>query len=44
MQCDTLAPNLFVIVLDNVTRKATEGREVELGLTIKTVEENQQLR
>ena len=35
MQGDTLAPYLFVIVLDYAMRKATEGREEELGLTIK---------
>ena len=32
---DTLASYLFVIVLDYAMRKATEGREEELGLTIK---------
>ena len=35
MQGDTLAPYLFVIVLDYAMRQATEGKEEELGLTIK---------
>ena len=35
MQGDTLAPYLFVVVLDDAMRKATEGKEEDLGLTIK---------
>ena len=35
LQGDTLAPFLFIIVLDYALRKAISGREVELGLTIK---------
>ena len=31
---DTLAPFLFIIVLDYALRKAINGREVELGFTI----------
>ena len=34
MQGDTLAPFLFVMVLDYALRKAINGREVELGLTL----------
>ena len=34
MQSDTLAPFLFVTVLDYALRKAICGRENELGLTI----------
>ena len=34
MQGDTLAPFLFVIVLDYALRKAIDGRELELGLTL----------
>ena len=34
MQGDTLAPFLFVIVLDYALRKAINGREFELGLTL----------
>ena len=34
MQGDTLAPFLFVIVLDYALRKAINGRGVELGLTL----------
>ena len=34
LQGDTLAPFLFVIVLDYALRKAITGREVELGFTI----------
>ena len=34
LQGDTLAPFLFVIVLDYAMRKATNGREEELGFTI----------
>ena len=34
MQGDTLAPFLFVIVLDYALRKAINGREQDLGLTI----------
>ena len=33
-QGDTLAPFLFVIVLDYALRKAIGGRELELGLTL----------
>ena len=35
VQGDTLAPYLFVIVLDYAMRKATAGREEVLGFTIK---------
>ena len=35
LQGDTLAPFLFIIVLDYALRKAISGREVELGFTIK---------
>ena len=35
LQGDTLAPYLFIIVLDYVMRQATEGKEEELGLTLK---------
>ena len=35
MQGDTLAPYLFVIVLDHAMRKATEGKEEELGFTLR---------
>ena len=34
LQGDTLAPFLFVIVLDYAMRQATEGKEEELGLTL----------
>ena len=34
MQGDTLEPFLFLIVLDYAIRKAINGREVELGLTL----------
>ena len=34
MQGDTLAPFLFVIVLDYAMRKAIDGKEDELGLTL----------
>ena len=34
MQGDTLAPFLFVIVLDYALRKAINGRELELGFTL----------
>ena len=34
LQGDTLAPFLFIIVLDYALRKAINGREVELGFTI----------
>jgi len=34
LQGDTLAPYLFIIVLDDALRKATEGMEEELGFTI----------
>ena len=34
MQGDTLAPFLFVIVLDYAMRQAIEGKEEELGLTL----------
>jgi hypothetical protein len=34
MQGDTLAPFLFIVVLDYAMRKAINGREVELGFTI----------
>ena len=34
-QGDTLAPYLFIIVLDYVPREAFEGHEESLGLTIK---------
>lgn len=35
LQGDTLAPYLFIIVLDYVLREAINGREDELGFTIK---------
>ena len=35
LQGDTLAPFLFIIVLDYTLCKAIEGRETELGFTIK---------
>ena len=35
LQGDTLAPFLFIIVLDYALRKAISGREAELGFTIK---------
>ena len=35
LQGDTLAPYLFIVVLDYVMRQATEGKEEELGLTLK---------
>ena len=35
MEGDTLAPYRFVLVLDYAMRKATEGKEEYLGLTIK---------
>ena len=35
MQGDTLAPFLFIIVLDHAMRNAINGREVELGFTIR---------
>ena len=35
MQGDTLAPFLFVTVLDFALRRAIKGKEEELGLTIK---------
>ena len=38
MQGDTLAPFLFVIVLDYALRKAVTGREEELGFTLENVE------
>ena len=34
MQRDTLEPFLFVILLDYASRKAINGRELELGLTL----------
>ena len=34
LQCDTLAPFIIIIVLDHALRKAIDGREAELGLTI----------
>jgi len=34
MQGDTLAPFLFVIILDYALRKAIDGKELELGLTL----------
>ena len=34
MQGDTLAPFLFVIVLDYAMRRAIQGKEEELGFTI----------
>ena len=34
MQGDTLAPFLFVIVLDYAMRQAIEGKEEELGFTL----------
>ena len=34
LQGDTLAPYLFVIVLDYILRKTFEGRETELGFTL----------
>ena len=36
LQGDTLAPYLFIIVLDYVLREAINGREDELGFTIKS--------
>ena len=36
MQGDTLAPYLFVIVLDYAMRQATQGKEEELGFTLRT--------
>ena len=35
LQGDTLAPFLFVIVLDYATRKATEGKEETYGFTME---------
>ena len=35
LQGDTLAPYLFVIVLDYAMRRATEGKELELGFTVQ---------
>ena len=35
LQGDTLAPYLFIIVLDYVLRNAIEGREEQLGLTLE---------
>ena len=35
LQGDTLAPYLFIIVLDYALRKAIDGREAELGLQIR---------
>ena len=35
MQGDTLAPFLFIIVLDYALRKAINGREQDLGFTLK---------
>ena len=35
LQGDTLAPYLFIIVLDYVMRQATEGKEEDLCLTLK---------
>ena len=35
LQGDTLAPFLFVIVLDYAFRQAIDGKENELGFTIK---------
>ena len=35
LQGDTLAPYLFIIVLDYVLRKAIDGREEELGFCLK---------
>ena len=34
MQGDTLAPFLFVVVLDYALRRAIQGREEELGFTL----------
>ena len=34
LQGDTLAPFLFIIVLDHALRKAVDGKEEELGFTI----------
>ena len=34
LQGDTLAPFLYVIVLDYTLRKAISGREQDLGLTL----------
>ena len=36
---DTLAPFLFIIVLNYVMRQAIDGREEELGFTLKTGEQ-----
>ena len=35
LQGDTLAPYLFIIILDYVLREAIEGHEERFGLTIK---------
>ena len=35
LQCDTLAPYLFVIVLDYVMRQTYQNREVELGFQFR---------
>lgn len=35
LQGDTLAPFLFIIVLDHALRKAVDGKEEELGFTIQ---------
>ena len=35
LQGDTLASFLFISVLDYVTRQAIDGREDELGFTLK---------
>ena len=35
MQGDTLAPFLFILVLDHAMTKAINGRELELGLTLQ---------
>ena len=39
LQGDTLAPFLFIIVLDYAMRKAMAGKEEELGFTIEDQED-----
>ena len=39
LQGDTLAPFVFIILLDYAMRQATDGREEEPGLTLKKQEE-----
>ena len=35
LQWDTLAPYLFAIVLDHAMRRATEGKELDLGFIVE---------